>query len=250
MRIPDWYHEYIDRIRPVLPSADTIKKYCIAHDLGKAFCLTIDENGKRHYPNHEEISEQKWLELAEESDDKALIAKLIRNDMVFHREKPDEIIARKLQPKIAFTLLLSALAAIHANADAFGGRESDSFKIKLKALDKRAKKVLKYYLEHPFVYVIVRGDLPHEQKAVQSCHAVIEATRTFNLTGEHPSVIICSVKNEDKLIQASDYLTQNRVKYCKFSEPDIGNQLTAIATEPLIENRAIFKKFQLLRIQS
>lgn len=248
MRIPDWYINYKSNILKTLPSLSSIEEYCITHDLGKAFCLEIDENGKRHFPNHEIISEEKWLELSEDIPDKALIAKLIRYDMLFHKEKPEDILALKLPPQIICTLLLSALAAIHANADSFGGRDSDSFKIKLKNLDKRAKKILPRIFDHEYVYVIVRNDLSPAQRAVQSCHAIIEATRNFNMTGEHPSVIICEVKSEHKLREIAKELTGNHIKYCSFHEPDIGDQLTAIASEPLrLEKRDAFKRFQLLR---
>ncbi len=50
--------------------------------------------------------------------------------MLFHTEDADTILSKKLSPSILSALLLSALGAIHANAEAFGGFESDSFKIK------------------------------------------------------------------------------------------------------------------------
>lgn len=248
MRIPRWYHDYKERILKTLPSSDAIRNYCIFHDLGKAFCLEIDENGKRHFPNHEIISEEKWLELSEDIPDKALIAKLIRYDMLFHKEKPEDILALKLSPQIICTLLLSALAAIHANADSFGGQNSDSYKIKLKNLDKRAKKILPRIFDHEYVYVIVRKDLSPAQRAVQSCHAVIEATRNFNMMGEHPSVIICEVKSEHKLREIAEALTGKSIKYSMFCEPDRMYEATAIASEPLrLEKRDAFKRFQLLK---
>lgn len=248
MRIPQWFTDYRERIVKQLPPIETIQTYCIMHDIGKCFNLEIDEGGKRHFPNHELISEQKWLELAEESPDKLFISKLIRYDMLFHKEKAEDILALKLEPSIICTLLLSAMAAIHANADSFGGRESDSFKIKLKNLDKRAKKILPIIFDHEYVYVIVRNDLSPAQRAVQSSHAVIEATRNFNMTGAHPSVIICEVKSEQKLNQISEELSQKGIRFSSFHEPDIGNQMTAIASEPLkLERRDAFKRFQLLR---
>lgn len=248
MRIPDWYINYKSNILKTLPSLSSIEEYCITHDLGKAFCLEIDENGKRHFPNHEIISEEKWLELSEDIPDKALIAKLIRYDMLFHKEKPEDILALKLSPQIICTLLLSALAAIHANADSFGGRDSDSFKIKLKNLDKRAKKILPRIFDHEYVYVIVRNDLSPAQRAVQSCHAIIEATRNFNMSGEHPSVIICEVKSEHKLREIAEELTGKNIKYSLFREPDRSYEATAIATQPIkMSEREAFSRFQLLR---
>lgn len=142
MRLPQWYVDYKDQIIGSLPDLETIETYCTFHDLGKAFCLEIDENGKRHYPNHAEISYEKWLELSEEDiPNRKLIADLIRYDMLLHTEDADAILARKLPIKILSTLLLSALGSLHANAEAFGGIETDSFKIKFKRLEKRAKAI-------------------------------------------------------------------------------------------------------------
>ena len=92
MKIPDWYSEYKDRILKNIPDKNVIEQYCIFHDIGKCFCCEIDKNGKRHFPDHEIISEQKWQELSENIPSKALISKLIRHDMLLHREKADYIL--------------------------------------------------------------------------------------------------------------------------------------------------------------
>jgi hypothetical protein len=61
----------------------------------------------------------------------------------------------------------------------------------------------------------------------------------------HPSVIILSIKNERKLQKIANEL---KVKYRPFFEPDIGNQLTAIATEPISgEDRNMFRKYNLIK---
>lgn len=248
MRLPKWYDDYKDKILNSLPSLEAIETYCIYHDIGKCFCLEIDENGKRHFPNHSEISYNKWLELSDTNiPDRYLIADLIRYDMLFHSEKAEDILAKNLPSEILCTLMLAALAAIHANADSFGGRESDSFKIKLKALDKRAKAILTEIFDHPYVYVVIRNDLSNAQKAVQAGHALIESTRNFNMNGAHPSVILTVVKSEHKLKEVMDELSKKKIKFSAFREPDIGNQLTAIASEPLYgKDREAFKRFQLL----
>lgn len=247
MRIPQWFLQYKDRIIKSLPKLNIIETYCVAHDLGKAFCLTIDENGKRHYPDHAEISYNKWLELSDDIEGKQLIATLIRNDMLFHAEDAETIHSKKLSSDVLCTLLLSALAALHANAKSFGSIESDSFKIKFKKLEKRAKVLLHDIFDHPYVYVVVRNDLSQAQKVVQSGHALIEATKNFNMNGSHPSVIVCVVRNENKLHSISAELSQKKIKHSKFFEPDINNQLTAIASEPLYgSDRLPFKRFQLL----
>lgn len=97
------------------------------------------------------------------------------------------------------------------------------------------------------MYVIVRRDLSNAQKAVQSCHACIEAAREYIKPGdEHPSVIICEVRSEDKLRMIMNEL-EGKIKFKAFQEPDIGNEYTAIATEPVFGAvRQLFKRFQLI----
>lgn len=102
---------------------------------------------------------------------------------------------------------------------------------------------------NPYVYVVVRLDLSVPQQAVQSAHAVLEMHRQFNgVLKEHPSIIILGVKNEQKLKNVIGKLVQhNKFRFTTFQEPDIGNQFTALATEPLYgEDRKFFKEFKLI----
>lgn len=99
------------------------------------------------------------------------------------------------------------------------------------------------------MYVFVREDLSHPQQVVQACHAAIEAATHFSLgnLAEHPSVIVLAAKSEQKLHNVRKYLVDNGIKHAHFYEPDIGDELTAVATEPITgERRELFKKYQLL----
>jgi hypothetical protein len=243
MRIPQWFSEYKDQILSNLHDRETIRLYNIYHDNGKALCRTVDDEGKVHYPNHAEVSKQNWLA----HGGCETVGNLIGLDMVMHTESKQEIMDRKLPIKDAMTLLITALAEIHANAEMFGGIESTSFKIKWKKIDKIGKALCEHHFNHPYSYVIVRRDLSPAQKAVQSCHASIEAARAFHKPGDvHPSVIICEVKSEDKLKMVMSQI-EGQVRFKAFQEPDIGNQFTAFATEPLLGNkRDLFRRFQLI----
>ena len=100
------------------------------------------------------------------------------------------------------------------------------------------------------MYVFVREDLSNPQQAVQSCHACIEAATAFNFESlpDHPSVIICGAKNESKLIQIRNYLSQNGIKFVHFNEADLNDELTALATEPICGlRRKLLRKFQLIK---
>lgn len=104
---------------------------------------------------------------------------------------------------------------------------------------------------HGYIYILIRTDLTPEQQCVQSCHAAIETARhNIDKYLEHPSVIICSIKNEDKLSSMKEFLQSNNIGFREFREPDIGNQLTAIATEVLYgDQRKHMRKFQLLKFK-
>jgi hypothetical protein len=102
------------------------------------------------------------------------------------------------------------------------------------------------------VYVFVRTDLSPEQSLVQTAHACIEATSIFKLgeLPDHPHLVVLSAKNEQRLHRVRQYLIDNNIRHAHFYESDIGNELTAIATEPLPDSsplRQLFKKYQLLK---
>ena len=98
------------------------------------------------------------------------------------------------------------------------------------------------------MYILVRNDLSPAQKAVQATHAGIESSRKYLTSdNEHPSVIICSVKNEAKLLKCAAELSNLGIDHQIFREPDIGNAATAIASRPLVgKDRKAFSRFQLL----
>lgn len=134
-RIPD----YISELIPHLLDKDIIRYYQIYHDCGKPFVLEIDEDGKRHFKNHAEVSAKVWLIV----DGNEEIANLISMDMDIHLLKADGIAEFATRKEWA-TLILTGIAEVHANAEMFGGFDSDSFKIKIKQIIKRGKQVINY----------------------------------------------------------------------------------------------------------
>lgn len=135
-RLPDWINNPI--LLEDLPDDEIMASYHIYHDCGKPYCLTIDEDGKRHFPDHANVSADCWIS----SGGSVEIAELIRSDMLIHTIK-DADVDQFSQNKYACALILTGLAEIHANASMFGGIESTSFKIKYKQIDKRGSAILK-----------------------------------------------------------------------------------------------------------
>ena len=61
-----------------------METYHTLHDCGKPFCLTIDENGKQHFPDHSEVSYNIIRETFADHPHIDIVSKFIKNDMVFH----------------------------------------------------------------------------------------------------------------------------------------------------------------------
>jgi len=235
---------YADRLIELQYSDDIIREYTTYHDIGKPVALVIGEDGKKHYPDHSNISANLYTEHNKDNPNCEIISNLIRNDMLFHVNTGYEILQQVNNPNDLATLLCASLAELYANKPMFG---EESFKIKYKKLAKKAKLILGYLFEHPYLYILIRKDLPLPQIAVQSCHAAIESAKKYH-TEHHPSVIICTVKNENDLINQQRYLTNNGIQFMEFREPDRNNELTAICSEPIYgDDRKIFSKFQLFK---
>lgn len=131
-KLPPWMSEYREQLLTSLFPENIIKEYAIFHDCSKPYCLFLDEEGKRHFPDHANKSYNKWLEVGGNEE----AAQLMKMDMDIHLLKDKDVDEFCKRPQ-AITLLLAGLAEIHSNASAFGGIESISFKIKYKQIDKR-----------------------------------------------------------------------------------------------------------------
>ena len=99
--------------------------------------------------------------------------------------------------------------------------------------------------------MFVNETLSHPQRVVQSCHACIEASRHFIPPGDNThNLVVIGIKGESRLQEARLKLDQLGVRHRPFYEPDLGDQLTAIATEPLPEDapvRRALRRYQLLK---
>lgn len=111
-----------------------IDKYHINHDMSKPYIVEYDECNKPHYPNHSYRSYELYCERFGYDE----YAELIKYDMGFHTYKGEELESLVRLP-FSHHLYASAWAELFANAELFGGCESDSFKIKRKKLIKAFK---------------------------------------------------------------------------------------------------------------
>lgn len=103
--------------------------------------------------------------------------------------------------------------------------------------------------------MVARKDLGFTQISVQACHAVIEVARNSLIPDEldHPHLVLCGVENEQKLHKTLKQIADTGIVCKCFYESDLGNQLTAFATQPLSKNdlteeqRKVLKRLQLLK---
>lgn len=99
--------------------------------------------------------------------------------------------------------------------------------------------------------IVTRCDLTPGQRAVQSAHAGIA------FTFEHPDVskrwhyksnnlVLLELVNEKELIELIEKCENQSIRYTVFREPDINNEITAVALEPSDKTRKLTNKFKLL----
>jgi hypothetical protein len=108
-RLPKWISpENKNLFIDSLPPDKTLELYTTYHDCGKPFCVTIDENGKKHFPDHASYSYCIFNKVFDDN----VAANLILHDMDIHLLKADGI-KEFITNDNPITLLLTGLSEIH-----------------------------------------------------------------------------------------------------------------------------------------
>ncbi|MBC8740394.1 hypothetical protein F6X40_27435 [Paraburkholderia sp. UCT31] len=99
----------------------------------------------------------------------------------------------------------------------------------------------------PYVYVLVRKDIPLQQQLVQSNHAAWEAGLVFPSPETTASLIVLEVPNRNELEAAAARLSRYGIDHVMFNEPDWEMGHSAIATCPLAskKERHLMRKYPL-----
>ena len=95
------------------------------------------------------------------------------------------------------------------------------------------------------LYVLVRKDLSPSYQAVQAGHAVAEWLLQNHQGSEwkNNTLIYLGVKDLDDLNHWIEKLKYKNIEFSAFKEPDIGNEITAIAC---LDDGKLFSKLRLL----
>ena len=80
------------------------------------------------------------------------------------------------------------------------------------------------------LYVVTRRDLPKSYQAVQAGHALAEyLLQTPSTEWNNGTLVYLGVNDEEELAYQRDRLALRSITHVEFREPDIGDELTAIA---------------------
>jgi peptidyl-tRNA hydrolase len=99
--------------------------------------------------------------------------------------------------------------------------------------------------------VVTHRELSPGSQAVQSGHALIE------FIYEHPELannwyqiskylVFLSVKTKQELTELANKLSYKEILFSKFNEPDLDDEMTAIALEPTKEARKVVSSIPLM----
>lgn len=95
------------------------------------------------------------------------------------------------------------------------------------------------------LYVLVRKDMKPQYQAVQAGHAVAEyLLKCPQVVWDNGTLVYLGVKNQFQLKRWATKLKDNYIFCAEFREPDMNNEVTAIAT--VTNDHKIFKSLQLL----
>jgi hypothetical protein len=147
-RLPDWLDTYRAKLLDNLHPEGRLRLYTTYHDCGKPYCRQIDKvTGEQRFPDHAKVSRYIWACVGGND----IVGHLIGEDMVIHLASAEDIdfkVQNEWSCEDSVTLLLAALAEIHSNAKMFGGVGSISFKMKFKQVEKRGRRICKFWFDN------------------------------------------------------------------------------------------------------
>jgi len=94
------------------------------------------------------------------------------------------------------------------------------------------------------IYVIIRKDLSKSQQAVQGGHALAQLLLDNQTTWNNGTLVYLNVKSKNNLEEVYETLKSKNEVVSKFEEPDLFNEMTAIA----VLSESLISKFPDLKL--
>lgn len=102
-------------------------------------------------------------------------------------------------------------------------------------------------IDRKYVYFFVDKTIPIVQYIVQTAHVAYVAGHQLSTVDPYHTHFV--IFETEDIKNDVTFLFKNNIKFRTFNEPDLGNKITAIVTEPLeIKKKLLFQDFKLLTI--
>ncbi len=100
------------------------------------------------------------------------------------------------------------------------------------------------------LYIIVRKDISAGDILAQACHCAIEFSLEHHLITKSwhdisNYIVILEIQNEIELINLIQKASDKKINFSLFREPDMDNQITAIALAPGIDSKKLCSNLSL-----
>lgn len=96
------------------------------------------------------------------------------------------------------------------------------------------------------LYVLVRSDLPKNYQSVQAGHAVAQFMIDYPGCWQNETLIYLRVKDEDELGNWNQRFGEIGVNQSPFQEPDLDNEMTALAVGSTLEVERLMSVMKLV----
>lgn len=102
-------------------------------------------------------------------------------------------------------------------------------------------------MNEPYVYVLIRTDIPQANQAAQIAHAALEAGFRFQRPALPIRIVVSGVPSESALLRGVAQIEAENIAVEVFHEPDYPKGYTAACTEPIADaRRSVMRRFSLL----
>jgi len=101
-----------------------------------------------------------------------------------------------------------------------------------------------------YVYFFTRQDISPEQQLVQTSHVALKLGVEYGsvINPDNTYFTVIGVRNREALEAVAEILIKFNFRFEVFSEPDLNDEITSIATTPIDEdNRGALLAFNLLK---